>query len=236
VIRDRGEYFQVRVYAGLDLLTGKKRFLDGRAPTKPEAEKLEARLTQAADGRHGGAGPRTVEELVHRWLAWRETIGELSPTTLVGYRHWIRRVIVPALGRVPVRRLDVGMLDQLDAELRRRGRKDGRPMSPSSIRDVHAVLSGSPERAVVWGWRSDNPARPPRDAAEGPQGHFGCASPVLTEGHPRGRGEHPMTGGATPSWLGPPPRPRGARQRPRQAERGQGTTSAIAGCTASRRS
>jgi hypothetical protein len=54
VIRQRGKTFEVRVYSGLDPLTGKKRFLYGRAATQREAEKLEARLTiQAADGRHG---------------------------------------------------------------------------------------------------------------------------------------------------------------------------------------
>jgi integrase len=32
-------------------------------------------------------------------------------------------------------------------------------MTASAIRDVHAVLSGALQQAVVWGWRSDNPAR-----------------------------------------------------------------------------
>jgi integrase len=35
----------------------------------------------------------------------------------------------------------------------------GIPMTASAIRDVHAVLSGALQQAVVWGWRSDNPAR-----------------------------------------------------------------------------
>ena len=35
----------------------------------------------------------------------------------------------------------------------------GIPMTPSAIRDVHAVLSGALQQAVVWGWRGDNPAR-----------------------------------------------------------------------------
>jgi integrase len=54
--------------------------------------------------------------------------------------------------------VDVAILDRFYAELRRRGRKDGKPMSPSSVRDVHAILSGALGRAVAWGWRSDNPA------------------------------------------------------------------------------
>ena len=35
----------------------------------------------------------------------------------------------------------------------------GIPMMASAIRDVHAVLSGALQQAVVWGWRTDNPAR-----------------------------------------------------------------------------
>ena len=34
----------------------------------------------------------------------------------------------------------------------------GIPMTASAIRDVHAVLSGALQQAVVWGWRTDNPA------------------------------------------------------------------------------
>ena len=40
-------------------------------------------------------------------------------------------------------------------------------MTASAIRDVHAVLSGALQQAVVWGWRTDNPARsatPPAQA------------------------------------------------------------------------
>src|SRR5215218_7112617 len=43
----------------------------------------------------------------------------------------------------------------------------GIPMTASAIRDVHAVLSSALQQAVIWGWRSDNPARsatPPAQA------------------------------------------------------------------------
>ena len=30
-------------------------------------------------------------------------------------------------------------------------------MTPSAIRDVHAVLSGAFKQAMVWGWISHNP-------------------------------------------------------------------------------
>jgi integrase len=46
----------------------------------------------------------------------------------------------------------------------------GLPMSPSAVRDVHAILSGAFKLAEVWGWRSDNPValstRPAVDRAD----------------------------------------------------------------------
>jgi integrase len=159
VIRDRGGYWQVRVYAGLDPLTGKKRWVYERAPTKKQAEKAETRLAaKVAEGQHRGTA-RTVAELVERWLDWRQGVKEISPTTLHGYRQQIDDRIVPALGRIPVQRVDAEMLDRFYAELRRRGRRDGKPLSASQVRQAHTVLSGSLQRAVAWGWISHNPAR-----------------------------------------------------------------------------
>jgi len=51
VIRNRGGYWQVKVYAGLDPLTGKQRYEYDRAKTKREAERVE---TGAQD--QGGRG------------------------------------------------------------------------------------------------------------------------------------------------------------------------------------
>jgi hypothetical protein len=48
VIRKREGYWQVKVYAGLDPLTGKQRFEYDRARTKREAERVEAALKPTA--------------------------------------------------------------------------------------------------------------------------------------------------------------------------------------------
>jgi hypothetical protein len=56
--------------------------------------------------------------------------------------------------RLPVRQLDAAALDGFYAELRRRGgrgRHAQQPLSPSTVRAVHAVLSGSLKQAVAWG-------------------------------------------------------------------------------------
>jgi hypothetical protein len=50
VIRNRGGYWQVKVYAGLDPLTGKQRFEYDRAKTKREAGRVEAALKTKVAG------------------------------------------------------------------------------------------------------------------------------------------------------------------------------------------
>jgi integrase len=175
VIRKRGGYWQVRVYAGLDPLTGRTRYVFDRAPTKKQAEKLEARLIASVEeGRQKGGTARTVGELVERWYEWRQGVKEISPTTLAGYRHQIDHRIIPALGRMSVHRLDAETLDRFYAELRRRGRHDGKALSASQVRATHTVLSGALKQAVAWGWIAHNPARlatppsMPRDEVQPP--------------------------------------------------------------------
>jgi hypothetical protein len=118
----------------------------------------------------------------------------ISPNTLVNYRRYADQKLLPALGRLPLNRVDTATIDHFYAELRQRGSKcqhcyrrlrdgqppmrpgevfrlrfsgeervhqtdcvQGIPMTPSAIRDVHAVLSGAFKQAMVWGWISHNP-------------------------------------------------------------------------------
>jgi integrase len=178
MIRNRGDYWQVRVYRGRDPLTGRPRHVYGRASSEREAKRVQARLTtEVADGRHKGTDAKTLAELLERWLPWHAEVEELSPGTIANYRRHIDKKITPALGAIPVRHLDAEVLDEFYSELRRRGRairvrvgtdpKTGKkkwrsergPLSASSIREVHAILSGALQQAVKWRWIPYNPAR-----------------------------------------------------------------------------
>jgi integrase len=160
VIYKRGNRWRVIVYVGRDPLTGRKRQKSVTVATRAEARQAEARLiTEAGAGQHRASGSKTVGELVERWLEWRQSVKPISPTTLAGYRGYIDRAIVPALGKVRLRQLDAATLDGFYARLRQGGGAGGRPMAPSTVRQVHAILSGALKRAVAWGWISHNPAR-----------------------------------------------------------------------------
>jgi integrase len=160
VIYKRGDRWRVIVYVGRDPLTGRKRQKSVTVATRAEARQAEARLiTEAGTGQHRASGAKTVGELVERWLEWRQSVKPISPTTLAGYRGYIDRAILPALGKVRLRQLDAATLDGFYAHLRQGGGTGGRPMAASSVRQVHAILSGALKRAVAWGWMSHNPAR-----------------------------------------------------------------------------
>jgi integrase len=159
MIRKRGKVWQVLVYAGRDPLTGRKRWKSASAPTRAAARQLEARLvTEAGAGQHRSGGTKTVGELLERWFAWRQKVRPISPTTVMSYRGDLDRYILPALGRLPLRQLDAATLDTFYTRLRAGGGKNGRPLSASLVREVHAILSGALKQGVVWGWIGHNPA------------------------------------------------------------------------------
>jgi len=160
MIYKRGKRWRVIVYAGRDPITGRKRQKSLSVATRAEAKQAEARLiTEVGAGQHRGSSNRTVAELLDRWLDWRQSVRPISPTTVATYRGYIDRAIRPTLGQLPLGRLDAATLDAFYANLRKQGGKGGRPMAASSVHQVHAILSGALNRAVVWGWMASNPAR-----------------------------------------------------------------------------
>ena len=119
--------------------------------TKREAEKELARLVaDAADGRTHGT-QATFGFLLEKW--WEQKRGRLSVSTAAEYRRIIDRQVNPALGKVKLSKLTVAQLDDLYLGLERSG------LAPSTVRQVHAVVSGALKQAVKWRWIGYNPAR-----------------------------------------------------------------------------
>ena len=55
-------------------------------------------------------------------------------------------------------KLTTAMLDSLYGDLRDGGGRDGRPLAPASVRQVHTILRRALVHAERWGWISRNPA------------------------------------------------------------------------------
>jgi site-specific recombinase XerC len=200
--RQRGEIeklpsgsLRVRVYAGLDALSGKRNYLVETVPAGPkaaaEAEKVRRRLVHQVDERRNPRTKATVNQLMDRYLE----LLDVEETTLDRYEQTIRVHIRPLLGHLPLAKLDGETLDNHQAILRRcRAHCDGRPfvehavdgphgcsekcrphvcrpLATSTIRKVHFCLGGALARAVRWRWITVNPldqAEPPRGGRSDP--------------------------------------------------------------------
>lgn len=178
-IRERGGVFQVRVYVGTDPVTGERVDLTGTASSRRDAEKLLTRFLAEKDTRRAAQTKASLGEALDQWLAGLD----VEAKTAHEYAGYIRRTIKPALGSVPLAKLDARGIESLYAQLRgcrrlchdARGLTDHRttrehtcdarcrphecrPMAPATVRTVHAILSGTLRMGMRYGWLSVNPA------------------------------------------------------------------------------
>ncbi|MEU1684773.1 tyrosine-type recombinase/integrase [Micromonospora sp. NPDC005707] len=188
--RQRGEIeelpsgsLRVKVYAGIDPITGKRHYLTETIPAGPsahrEAEKARTRFLAQVDERRNPRTRATVDQLLDRWLE----VLDVEASTRQGYVKKLNKHVRPLLGKLPVGRLDAETLESFYAVLRRcrdhcgGGRKtvehrkagghectdkcrphECKPLAPASIRQIHWILSGALNRAVRWHWIAVNPA------------------------------------------------------------------------------
>jgi integrase len=147
-----------------------------------EAEKRLTKLLAQADEQRVARTRTTVGAVVERWMSQHE----IDSTTRMTYEAQVRLYILPNLGEVPLTHFARDASERLETlygRLRRcRSLCSGRPFverhitdephdcvaegcthhvckpyAASSIRSVHAILSGACAAAVRWGWLTFNP-------------------------------------------------------------------------------
>ena len=174
---------RVRVYAGLDPLTGRRHYLTEVVPAGPtaarDAERVRTRFLAEVDERRNPRTKATVNDLLDRYLG----VLEIEDTTRTGYENMARLYIRPLLGNLMLARIDGETLDAFYSELRRCrkrcDRKRGvehrtpaehdcddrcrphtcKPLGASYLRQIHTVLNGAFARAVRWRWLGVNPVQ-----------------------------------------------------------------------------
>lgn len=157
------------IYAGIDPITGKERYLRESATTRKLAQAALARLqSQVDEKRHPRTGT-TFGELLDQWME----VSTHEESTRERYADLIRLYLRPAFGAVPAGKLDAELLELLYARLRRcrdlcTGRpKAGhtcRPLAANSIRKVHFIARAALDLGVRWrhlGVNEAEVARPP---------------------------------------------------------------------------
>jgi integrase len=173
---------RVRVYAGIDALTGKDHYLTEVVPAGPkaaaEAERVRTRLLSQVDERRNPKTRATLNQLLERYME----VLDVEATTRARYELDVRLRLRPALGALPLSRIEPDLVERLYAQLRickeRCGGRGGHirhrtakphectekckavgchPLSTSSIRSLHWVLNSAMDSAVRWRWISQNP-------------------------------------------------------------------------------
>ncbi len=157
-IRKRGSAWQVIVDAGRDPLTGTRRQISRNVRgSKKQAEEVLARLlVEAGGGIHSGTSNATVSELVDAWFELAKP--DLSPSTVETTQRFVDLYVRDRIGRLPLRRVTVAVLDRYYAELRQSGAKEGGELSPRTVRRVHNIVRRALEQGLRWGWIGTNPA------------------------------------------------------------------------------
>lgn len=174
------------MYAGVDPVTGKRVYLREtiQGTDKAARKRANAALTRLLNQvNEQNSAPSTVA-LSHALSEWMRT-NELEESTRHTYQGYIDRTILPALGDTAVSKITARLLESFYTDLRRcRVRCDGKPyvekhmkfgkhdcaaenckphvckpMGSSTVRQIHAILSGTLDAAVRWDWISANPAR-----------------------------------------------------------------------------
>lgn len=153
----QGTTWQFVVDLGLDGNGRRRQHRRRGFATKKDAERamVEAQAL-ALTGELASPGRLTLEDFVARWLDAVQV--SLAPAAFTNYRQAMRYYVLPRLGRVQLSALNPLTISAMYAELLRAGGRNGKALSPSSVRIVHAVLRKCLNDAVRWGLLGVNPA------------------------------------------------------------------------------
>lgn len=201
--RQRGEIealpsgaLRIKLYAGVDPLSGRRHYLRETVPAGPnaedEAEKVLVRFINEVNERRNPRTSATVNQLMDRYLE----LLDVDRTTKQRYEGIIRTHVRPLIGKMPITKLDAEVFDSFYRTLRTcrthcggrkfvEHRKAGehectekcrahkcKPLAASTIRKVHWCLNGAFQDALRWKWITVNPldqAEPPKAPTPNPK-------------------------------------------------------------------
>ncbi len=155
-IRRRGpNSSQLRVYAGIDASSGRKRWVTRtvRGSEREARRQLKGFLEDANNARvHAGS----VGDLLDRWFAAASS--DWAASTIRETKSLVEHHLKPHLGHLAVAKLTTADIDDFYAHLRRSGGSEGRSLAPGTVHRVHVVLHRALAQAVPWEWTWVNPA------------------------------------------------------------------------------
>lgn len=160
----RYTYWQARYTAGYDPGTGKQiqRSITGKTQ-KEVAQKLKQVTLDIDNGAYTAPCKLTVSEWLDIWV--KEYLGDVKASTMYLYTRNVEQYIVPHLGAVKLEALTAPMVQAFYNRLYKPDKKDVKPLSAKTVRNVHGVFHKALQQAVLVGYLRTNPAnacKPPR--------------------------------------------------------------------------
>jgi len=148
-----------QVSVGYDPATGKLKRKSFYGKTRKEvADKMARALQEVRSGTYIEPAQTTFAEWLDKWLAGYKK-GQLRPTTYQGYEILINVHIKPALGKIPLAKLQAHMLQSFYNGKLAAGRADGKGgLSTRMVRYLHAVIRQALQQAVKEGLLARNVA------------------------------------------------------------------------------
>jgi integrase len=153
-IRKRGDSYQWQhPYTS----NGKRRYKTGTEKRKGDAQKaLTASLAAHAKGEQLDPSKMTVAEHLRGWLEVKKLA--VKPGTWRTYHDIVEHRLIPTLGNEKLSTLAPPAIARAYSELRISGRRDGRPLSATSLAHTHRTLRLALEAAVEDRLIARNPA------------------------------------------------------------------------------
>jgi integrase len=137
VAQRRGRFYVV-IYEGRDPVTGKElRRWHPAGTDRAEAERLAAKLAKTETRRVDAVRSLTFGAyLTSQWLPAKKL--HLATSTYRGYERNVQLHVLPALGRIGLRRLGYQQIESLyDALLQP---VDGRGLAPKTVYEIHLLI------------------------------------------------------------------------------------------------
>lgn len=134
----------VRAYAGVNPDTGKPRTLSRTLPadaTDAQVKATERELDAQAAVIKGNVKMMTIGGVVDYYLDGLEIAGA-SPTTISSYKSYAKRHVKPRIGSVYFDKATNATFSTIYRELRMPKEKGGAGLSASTVKKIHAFLSG----------------------------------------------------------------------------------------------
>lgn len=168
-LKKRSEHsWSVVVYVGKDPITGKDRHkwhtVHGN---RKAAERELTRLLRELDtGAYVDAAKVTVKEYLGKWLQDYALLN-VAGKTFERYAGIVKHQLAPALGSLPLAKLQPLHIQGAYSQMLQGGRKDGREggLSAQTVLHHHRILRQALQQAVHWQLLARNPA----DAVEPPR-------------------------------------------------------------------